>query len=340
MQAVGLLTRLGHQGLRHYSGGMEEWVEQGEPVESGPPRLGVPPRAPATAREAVRPPPLRPGQGLGSALERLIDRPFGFLLGLWLAQVLVCGLGFWLLVRLLPPGLLEQGRPLDPGIGGLPTSLYFSFVTATSVGFGDVIPVGIARILAIAESAWSLLLFGCIISKLVSRRQEAQIEEIHRTTFEERLLRARGDLHRVLADLDAIAAELGSGGPPSPRILARVESVARVFAGELRLIHDLLFGARQQPHEADLEALLAGVAAGLQALGDLLRGLDHEPPPTGLGATLAEIRRLAGEICGDCVPRRYQDSLHEWMDRIRALAAHVSPADGQPQPLFDSSSPK
>lgn len=321
MQAVGLLERLGYRGLRHYSGGMQEWVDHGERVESGPVRAG---RAASEGR-------FLPPRVVRGALARLVERPFAWLLGLWLGQVLACGLVFWLVSRWFPPGLLEQGRALDPGLEGLLTALYFSFVTATSVGFGDVTPVGMVRIIAIVESAWSLLLFGCVVSKLVSGRQEALIEEIHRTTFEERLLRARGDLHRVLADLDAIAPDLGNGGPPSRRVQARVESVARVFAGELRLIHDLLFAPRQQPLEADLEALLAGVAAGLQALGDLLRRIGQEPSPSGLAGTLVEIRRLAGEICGDCVPRRYHDDLHDWMDRIRALAAHLGPEASTPE---------
>ena len=55
--------------------------------------------------------------------------------------------------------------------GGM-TAIYFSFVTALSIGYGDVTPVGPLRVLAIVEGAAGLLIFGCVISKLVSRRQE------------------------------------------------------------------------------------------------------------------------------------------------------------------------
>src|SRR5438094_520667 len=85
------------------------------------------------------------------------------------------------------PAAAIAGRDVDADARGLLTALYFSFVTATSVGYGDVVPLGFARALAIAEAATGLLLFGCLISKLISTRQEQLIEEIHRTTFEDRL---------------------------------------------------------------------------------------------------------------------------------------------------------
>ena len=43
------------------------------------------------------------------------------------------------------------------------TALYFSFVTATSVGYGDVVPMGVIRIVAIAEAITGLLIFGSFV---------------------------------------------------------------------------------------------------------------------------------------------------------------------------------
>ena len=82
-------------------------------------------------------------------------------------------------------------------------------LSATSIGFGDVVPVGPARVIAVAEALAGLLIFGAIVSKLVSRRQEQLIEEIHRVSFENRLGRLRTNLHLALSELrlgDALAA--------------------------------------------------------------------------------------------------------------------------------------
>jgi hypothetical protein len=75
------------------------------------------------------------------------------------------------------------------------------------------------RILAVTEGAIGLLIFGCLISKLVSRRQEALVEETHRIAFEDRLDRVRTNLHLVLNDLDTIL-EISMNQP----VLSRLRS--------------------------------------------------------------------------------------------------------------------
>src|SRR5262249_61118335 len=108
---------------------------------------------------------------------------------LWLAIVAICGVVYWMLA-LLPFRALETGGgKVGADAWGLLSALYFSAVTATSVGYGDIVPVGGARLLAIAESIAGLVIFGCVISKFVSRRQEEGVGENHRRAFEERLRR-------------------------------------------------------------------------------------------------------------------------------------------------------
>src|SRR5205085_7136222 len=136
--------------------------------------------------------------------------------------------------------LMEGTTPVAPTLEGLGTALYFSVVTATSVGFGDVAPLGPARILAAAESAAGLLLLGCVISKLVSRRQEQLVEEIHGLAFENHLGRVRTNLHLVLSELQTLSGACTEAAVSRERLLPRVESTAMVFAGDLRAIHDLL----------------------------------------------------------------------------------------------------
>ena len=65
---------------------------------------------------------------------------------------------------------LDQNSPvLTTLTGDTPTladSLYFSFVTATTIGYGDIIPVSYGRLLVVIEILLSLLLYGVVISKL------------------------------------------------------------------------------------------------------------------------------------------------------------------------------
>jgi len=120
---------------------------------------------------------------------------------------------------------------------------------------------GSARLLAIAESVAGLIIFGCVISKFVSRRQEQSIGEIHRIAFEDRLGRVRTNLHRVRTELLAAAALCEGHDIPPPAATARLESIAMIFVGELHAVHDLLYRPQQTPDEPVVEAILAGLAS-------------------------------------------------------------------------------
>jgi hypothetical protein len=324
MQAVGLLRDAGYERVGHYPGGMQEWMASGEPVESGPvDGEGAP--AAATPRRALRR-RIAFARGVRPVawIERLAEQSYSRLLGMWFVMVFGLGVFYWLAGRWGMASLREAGAPLATDWHGLATAIYFSFVTATSVGFGDVVPVGGVRAVAVFEGAAGLLIFGCVVSKLVSQRQEMLVEETHRIAFEDRLDRVRTNLHLVLSDLQSIASDCAAPGTARERSLARLESTTMVFAGELRSIHDLLYRPRVVPEEAALEGLLTGLAGNLRELTDLLALV----PDTRarLAPTLQSIRRLAGEICGECVPRQYAPELKSWMDRIQASARELTAA--------------
>ena len=267
--------------------------------------------------------------GPRSWIEHLANWPYSRLIDGWLLMVAGLGLVYWGGSAVGFGALLDAGTPMQGDLRGLLSALYFSVVTATSVGFGDVVPTGPLRLFAVLEGAAGLLLFGCIVSKLVSQRQDVLVRETHLIAFEERLGRVRTDLHFVLSELQAIALETEAHGMRvDDRLLARLESTTMMLAGELRTIHDLLYRPHQTPDEAMLESLLASLAASMRELCDLLtlapRAQDRSELLTN---TLASVRTLAGEVCGDCVPRQYAPHLKVWMDRIQTHARALAPSE-------------
>lgn len=74
-------------------------------------------------------------------------------------------------------------------------SFYFSIITATTVGYGDITPLGFSRIVAALESLTAFTLFALLVAKLVSHRQEERMERIEqlmlRNTTEGRFHRMR-----------------------------------------------------------------------------------------------------------------------------------------------------
>lgn len=73
-------------------------------------------------------------------------------------------------------------------------SIYFSFVTATTTGFGDIIPNGYFKLIAISEVIFGLLILAIVTSKLVSIKQDVILDELYELSLNERINRLRSSL--------------------------------------------------------------------------------------------------------------------------------------------------
>jgi len=316
---VRLLEPLGYTNLQHFHGGMHEWQEAGLPLERKadafvpPPPLVQAVDAPAAIRSTRSP------DRWHSLVDLFERRSTADLVVLWFGTIGTCAIIYWLLSAYSMGGLREGGATIGGGLHALLTAIYFSFVTATSVGFGDVVPLGALRAVAIAEAVAGLLIFGAGVSKLVSRRQEQVVSEIHRIAFEDRLERVQTDLHSVLMEMQTIAQQCRSAGADVQQVSARLESASGVALAELRTIHDLLYRPQSLPEEEALEGILASLAILLRELRELLRCVSFERSAY-LRKNLEGVSRYAEEICSDCVPRRYAPHLREWMDEIKKTA--------------------
>ena len=127
-QAVGLLKKLGYTNVRHYIGGMAEWVENGGLAERS--------ALPGTVKPAV--PASRPGASRGfSWLETLASWSLERLVGLWLGMIVVFGVIYWLAGIGMGWGLQAGSTEVKPDLSGFATAIYlvssprFRSVTAT-----------------------------------------------------------------------------------------------------------------------------------------------------------------------------------------------------------------
>lgn len=259
-----------------------------------------------------------------SVLE-LVDRLSTFQLFLvWIGTVMLCGFGYWIAMVGGVHWLVEQGSPIKADLSGLGSVIYFSFVTATSVGYGDIVPIGFGRVLAVIESVTALLVFGAVIAKFVSHRQEEVVLEIHRVTFDERLDRVQSNLHLVISELLSLNSACETGSAPMAQISTRLDSAVLLFVGELRTTHDLLYQPRLMVEEAVLSSILANLASALEVLVGLLTCLPAEfTRSEPLEMSLRNASRLAQDICGNCVPHSYTPRLIFWMDRIQTTSRRI-----------------
>jgi len=312
-QAVGLLEGMGYTNLRYYVGGMAEWSESGSPVEI---QNGT--SAPLSNNSRLAPLAARRLSWLETVANFSLDR----LIIVWLSMIVVFGLIYWTAGVGMGMGLQAGSHLVKADGQGFITAIYFSFVTALSIGYGDVVPLGWFRLVAVIEGAAGLLIFGCVISKLVSRRQEELTEEIHRTTFEDRLDRVRTNLHLVFSDLGSLQQMQAEQGVLPELVLRRLESTVRVFRGELWAVHDLLYRCRVIPDEETMASLLANLIICLQSLADIDDSLPSRS--ANLDTGLKSIANLANEICGECVPHVFAPELKDAMDQIQELARKIA----------------
>lgn len=69
--------------------------------------------------------------------------------------------------------LVENGDLSEAGvIGSLVHSLYFSGVTLLTIGYGDIIPIGIGRLIALIEALIGYILPTAFVLKLVQNSQD------------------------------------------------------------------------------------------------------------------------------------------------------------------------
>ncbi|WP_202879853.1 potassium channel family protein [Sinorhizobium saheli] len=89
-------------------------------------------------------------------------------------------------------------------------ALYFSFVTFTSLGYGEYVPQGFGRVVAIVDVVSGLALTALLIGKFASERQSAILVLLHTSDCQRRISGFSLDLQRFnnsIADLDAAAEQ-------------------------------------------------------------------------------------------------------------------------------------
>lgn len=96
------------------------------------------------------------------------------------------------------------------GVEGMPiesrflNSLYFSVMTATTVGYGDFLPLGISKVFASLEGMTAFVVMALLVTKLVSHRQDIALREVHKLCFEDIYHNVREELYVVRKDLDRV----------------------------------------------------------------------------------------------------------------------------------------
>lgn len=121
-------------------------------------------------------------------------------------------------------------------------AVYYSIITATSVGYGDIVPLGFAKVFAALESMLGLGLFALFMTKLVSHRQEIALREVHKLSFEDIFHNMREDFYITRNDFDAAMNSATRNRELTDEEWIRVSIAYRQVASLLQEIPDFYDG--------------------------------------------------------------------------------------------------
>ena len=98
------------------------------------------------------------------------------------ADLIYCAISIYLLIGIMWAGIYTVLEGISPGsfseTSGTVDLLYFSFVTLTTVGFGDVAPLSVlGKRLAVFEAAMGSIYMAVIIAMIVGRYMSLQVEQ-------------------------------------------------------------------------------------------------------------------------------------------------------------------
>jgi hypothetical protein len=110
-------------------------------------------------------------------LHLINEIPLAVLLTVLTAIVALFAIGYWALAH-TGPGYLVSTYDSN-AVPGLADALYFSIVTISSLGYGDIRPVGPARVLVSLEVIVGLAFLGLLVAKVSSVKQDYILTRIY-----------------------------------------------------------------------------------------------------------------------------------------------------------------
>lgn len=184
-------------------------------------------------------------------------------------------------------------------------TLYFSFIAATTTGFGDIVPEGFYfRLVAIAEVVFGLLLLAVVTSKLVSIRQGIILSEIYEISFNEKLNRLRSSLLVFRQNLNRFAMKIEEGTIREADLYDFFTYLVS-FEDHLRDINMLFSDSEDNKFKKSVDSLGAelifnSIVRALERLGETIAVLDKEKKDWKKELVSERIRRcmdLSDIIC-------------------------------------------
>jgi hypothetical protein len=175
---------------------------------------------------------------LGRKIERL---SLGDLLVIALLALVIAAEYFYITTP-YGHGMNVGDRTWSLGLAG--ESIYFSAITFTTLGYGDISPIGFGRVVAMLLVFGGLAVVSLTIGKIASERQETQLLLLHTSDCQRRISGYVDDLEEYIVDLERAIANKDSGLAKTrlKELKVLVEAISNYVAFHLYQSNLIAFG--------------------------------------------------------------------------------------------------
>lgn len=243
-------------------------------------------------------------------------------------------------------GIYENNAKINTDIAGYTDAIYFSFVTSTSLGYGDIRPLGVSRIFSVIEVVLSLFIFGIAISKIFSVKQERILSELYEFSFQERVTRIITGLYNFRAEIDSVIHKLNERQSGQKQLtkheiedqLDYIEGNLHSFTSYLIDINKILMqkeaklsgkftsstsqGFRNNLSDFKVNIILDNLRNSMEKIEELITALNEKKIAWKSKAIVKNLETVFGLIegvCIDCISIRHT-SIHETIKELRVHA--------------------
>ena len=109
-----------------------------------------------------------------------------------------------------------------------PDALYFSVVTVSSLGYGDMHPMGFSKFVAAGEVLFGLTIMGIMLAKLTSSRLSHHVSRLYTSELQKRLEEFSSDFDKVETSLRSCMRDLGHAFQQTPTGVSQADPSAIV----------------------------------------------------------------------------------------------------------------
>ncbi len=255
--------------------------------------------------------------------------------------IILFGSVFFLLSFTDDHGIYNNASKITTDLTGYLDAIYFSFVTSTSLGYGDIRPLGVSRIFSVIEVVLSLFIFGIAISKIFSVKQERILNELYEFSFQERVTRIITGLYNFRAEIDSVIHKLNEKHltkHETEDVLDYIEGNLHSFTSYLIDINKILVqkeaklrgkftsstseGFRNNLSDFKVNIILDNLRNSMEKIEELITALNEKKISWKSKAIVKNLETVFGLIegvCIDCISIRHT-SIHETIKELRVHA--------------------